>query len=55
MEICGSGCYALLYAALGVMVRDEVELVLVIKFRIMVRFCGSFPGKFGDKSLASSA
>jgi len=30
-----------------------VELVIMLKFRIVVRFSVSFPGKFGGKSLAN--
>jgi len=52
--ICGPQCYGLLYAALGVTLGYGVEMVLVLKSRIVAKFSARSPGKFGRKSLASS-
>jgi len=51
--ICRQQCYELLYAALEVM-GMAVELGLMLKFQIVVRFSVSFPSKFGEKLLTSS-
>ena len=42
------------HAALGIMITGWGGPVLVLKFRIVVRFSVSFPGKFGGKSLATN-